>query len=475
MSLDVIADRAAALFGRCFGHPPRWIVAAPGRVNLIGEHTDYNEGFVLPMAIERHVLIAGRSQQTRPGDIAQHRHGRDGEVQDAPQRHPRRACLVQLRARGRRRFPGAPPEAAGFDALIESTLPYGGGLASSAALEVAAATLLEAMVGAPLDPLEKAVLCQRAETDFAGVPCGIMDQFTSILGRENQALLLDCRSRTATPVPMTNPEVTVLIINTNIRHRLAQSEYPKRRNECEAAALRPQGARPARCDAGGAGSGAAPSGPRRLPPCPPRHYRKRAHSRDGARHPGCDWPAVGKLMYASHASLRDDYEVSCQELDVVVGIAQEIGLEGGMIGCRMTGGGFGGCAVSLVKTESAQAHHPGDGRGLREEDRTASVHLLLAPRRGRLRAEIKLTAAAARWRVRPSPGTAGKSRAGISPGTVPPSPAPASSPRLQAVNPLRQACNRPAAARCWAGTLQLPRARRRATCFRRRSRGARAA
>ena len=350
MSLDAIADRAAALFGRCFGHPPRWLVAAPGRVNLIGEHTDYNEGFVLPMAIERHVIIAGDSNQR--GQVTLHSTA-TGETARFKMRpsvtagEPGWSNYVRGVAAA---FQQRHPKLAAFDALIESTLPYGGGLASSAALEVAVATLLEAIVGAPLDPLEKALLCQRAETEFAGVPCGIMDQFTSILGRENHALLLDCRSRTTTPVPMTNPEVTVLIINTNIRHRLDQSEYPKRRDECQAAALALKV--PALRDATLEGLEAARG---RLDPVVFRRARhvvtENARTLEMARAiQASDWPAVGKLMYASHASLREDYEVSCKELDTVVGIAQEIGMEGGMIGCRMTGGGFGGCAVSLVKT-----------------------------------------------------------------------------------------------------------------------------
>ena len=175
---------------------------------------------------------------------------------------------------------------AAFDAVIESTLPYGGGLASSAALEVAAATLLEAMTGQTLDPIEKALLCQQAEHEFAGVPCGIMDQFTSILARENHALLLDCRSRTTTPVAMTDPAVTVLIINTNVRHKLAESEYAKRRVAMRNGGARPRSARPARCDARSARSGAGANGAGGVPARPPRHHRERAHAPGGPGHPG---------------------------------------------------------------------------------------------------------------------------------------------------------------------------------------------
>jgi galactokinase len=354
MPLDTIAERAAALFGRCFGHPPRWVVGAPGRVNLIGEHTDYNEGFVLPMAIERNVIIAGCPNKRGLVTLHSTATGETAQFKMRPQvvrGEPAWSNYVRgVVAAFQERHPKLPA----FDALIESTLPYGGGLASSAALEVGIATLLEAMVGARLDPLEKAVLCQRAEREFAEVPCGIMDQFTSILGQENHALLLDCRTRAATPVPMTNPEVTVLIVNTHIRHRLAQSEYPKRRDECMAAGLVLKV--PALRDATPESLEAARETLDAVVFRRARHVvTENARVLEMARAiQACDWLAVGKLMYASHASLRDDYEVSCRELDAVVEIAQGIGEAGGVIGCRMTGGGFGGCAVCLVKTEAVK-------------------------------------------------------------------------------------------------------------------------
>jgi len=354
MALEAIANRAAALFGRCVGHPPGWLVAAPGRVNLIGEHTDYNEGFVLPMAIERHIIVAGHPNKRRQVTLHSTATGETARFATHPKvtrGDPAWSNYVRgVIAAFQQRHQKLPA----FDAVIESTLPYGGGLASSAALEVGIATLLEAMVGAPLDSLEKALLCQQAEIEYAGVPCGIMDQFTSILGQENHALLLDCRARTTTPVPMTNPDVTVMIINTNVRHRLAQSEYPKRRDECMAAGLALRV--PALRDATPEGLEAARS---RLDPVVFRRARHvisengRTLEMASAIQAG-EWSKVGELMYASHASLKDDYEVSCRELDLVVEIAQQIGAKGGMIGCRMTGGGFGGCAVSLVKTEAVR-------------------------------------------------------------------------------------------------------------------------
>jgi galactokinase len=354
MSLDLMMDRTSELFRRCFGHPPRWVVAAPGRVNLIGEHTDYNDGFVLPMAIERYIVMAGDTNTKREVTLHSVTPGETATFGVRPKVEPGvpswsnyvRGVIAGFQKRGNK--------VAAFDAVIESNLPYGGGLASSAALEVAAATLLELMTGQTLDPIEKALLCQQAEHDFAGVPCGIMDQFTSILGQENHALLLDCRSRTTTAVAMTDPALTVLIINTNVRHKLADSAYAKRRARCETAARALQV--PALRDATLAALEAAQG---QMEPVVFRRARhvvtENERTLQAAKaFQASDWAAVGQLMYASHASLRDDYEVSCPELDAVVELLRDIGKDGGVIGCRMTGGGFGGCVVSLVKTDAVQ-------------------------------------------------------------------------------------------------------------------------
>ncbi len=346
-----MAERSAELFAKCFGHAPHWMVAAPGRVNLIGEHTDYNDGFVLPMAIERYMVIAADRHSAREVTIHSATTGETASFNVRPP-IPRgepgwsnyiRGVVAGFQERGNK--------VAGFNAVIESTLPYGGGLASSAALEVAAATLLETIARRPLDPVEKALLCQRAEHEYAGVPCGIMDQFTSILGQADHLLLLDCRSRTTKPVPMTDPAVTVLIINTNLRHKLAESKYAKRRSQCEMAARAMNV--PALRDAS---LEALKAVEKQVEPPVFRRARhvitenERTLQAARAIQAG-DWPAVGQLMYASHASLRDDFAVSCAELDAVVEIAQALGEAQGVIGCRMTGGGFGGCAVSLVKTD----------------------------------------------------------------------------------------------------------------------------
>ncbi len=354
MAFDPIGEHSAELFTKCFGHEPRRIVAAPGRVNLIGEHTDYNDGFVLPMAIERYTIIAA---ERHPGGNVTVHSETTGETATFGVRTPVtpaepawsnyvRGVVAGFQRRG--------VKVPGFDAFIESSLPYGGGLASSAALEVATATLLEAICGVQLDPIEKALLCQRAEHEFAQVPCGLMDQFTSILGKKDEALLLDCRSRETMPVKMKDASVTVLVINTNVRHRLAEGEYARRRQQCEAAAraLNVTALRDATMTSLNAAR-------QRMEPVVYRRARhvitENERTVQAARAiQARDWPAVGKLMYDSHASLRDDYQVSCRELDTIVEIARKLGPTQGVIGCRMTGAGFGGCAVSLVRTDAAR-------------------------------------------------------------------------------------------------------------------------
>ena len=355
MSLESPAARAAENYVATFGRAPHWLVAAPGRVNLIGEHTDYNDGFVLPMAIERATVIA--AAPSKHHRITLRSATTNGEaVIDLSKLAERGAPAWSNYVRGViAGFQRLGVSLNGFDAFIDSDVPPGGGLSSSAALEVATATLLEAITGRILDPVEMALLCQRAEHEFAGVPCGIMDQFTSVMAKEGHLLLLDCRSRTTELVPMRDPSVAVLIINTNVHHELANGEYARRRAQCEAAAkaLRVPSLRDATLDGFHTACALNPH----LDPVVARRARhviteiERTQQAARAIRAG-DWRATGELMYASHASLRDDFEVSCAELDLVVEMAQSIGESGGVIGCRMTGGGFGGCAVSLVRAEA---------------------------------------------------------------------------------------------------------------------------
>jgi galactokinase len=239
--------------------------------------------------------------------------------------------------------------------LVHSTVPLGGGLSSSAALEVATATLLEAITGKKIDPVEKALLCQKAEHEFAGVPCGIMDQFISVMGKRDHALLLDCRSCKTDFVPMTDPSVSVLIVNTNVKHELSGGEYAQRRAQCETAAkiLGIPSLRDATADMLEEKRAQMDNVIFRRARHVISEIERTLHAAEGFR--ASNWTTVGQLMYASHDSLRDDYEVSCKELDDVVEIASSIGIKGGVIGCRMTGGGFGGCAVALVKTDAVDS------------------------------------------------------------------------------------------------------------------------
>ena len=352
--MDVLAEHTVSLFTKCHGEKPRYLVAAPGRVNLIGEHTDYNDGFVLPMAIERYTVMAADRNGEKEITVNSETTGDTAGFSLRPpieRGSPRWSNYVRGVVAG---FQQKGVKIPGFDAMVASSVPFGGGVSSSAALEVATATLLEAITGHSLEKIEKALLCQQAEHKFAGVPCGIMDQFTSVLAKKNHALLLDCRTREATPVRMTDPDVTVLVMNTNVRHQLMNGEYASRRSQCETAA-KTLGV-PALRDVTSKDIVAAKS---RLDPTVFRRARhvvtENERTLQAARAiQAADWPLMGKLMYESHASLRDDYEVSCRELDVVVEGCRRLGVENGVFGCRMTGAGFGGCTVGLVKTGSVQ-------------------------------------------------------------------------------------------------------------------------
>ncbi|MCC7193461.1 MAG: galactokinase [Phycisphaeraceae bacterium] len=352
--------RAAAQFNKKFGRQPRFAAVAPGRVNLIGEHTDYNEGFVLPMAIERQTLIvADRSPRRTVRIISTMPALKSAGGSDA---------FVEFEVNSELR-PGEPKWAnyvkgvvalaclrgcdyGGFDALIDSNVPLGGGLSSSAALEVSMITLLEAMGVCSFSAWDKALLAQKAEHTFAGVPCGIMDQAIAALAQAGHALLLDCRSLETKTVPLSDPNLTILIANTNVRHELTGGEYAQRRLQCESAAQK-LGLRSLR-DATKAQLEANRSKLDRVEFSRALHVvneiTRTVEAAEAAQR--ADWQRFGQLMFQSHASLRDDYEVSCPELDTLVDLAFDMMATGSVIGSRMTGGGFGGCTVSLVSTDA---------------------------------------------------------------------------------------------------------------------------
>jgi len=351
MKLQDLASHVASEYEKLYVRPPRWIAAAPGRVNIIGEHTDYNDGFVLPMAIEYYsVMAADRPVDGR--EVITLRSTLEAEVATIDLTRPVRLAAPKWGNYPRGVVAGFQErgiQPGGLDVLLHSTVPLGSGLSSSAALEVCTATLLEAVTETTLDPVEKALLCQKAEHDFALVPCGIMDQFISALGREGHLLLLDCRTRTTELVPMSDPSVALLIINTNVKHELSGGEYAERRGQCEEAArnLGVESLRDVTAVQLEAGKSKMSETVYRRARHVIGEIGRTVHAAGSVRQ--SDWSAVGQLMYASHAALRDDYEVSCEELDVVVEIAEAIGEQGGVYGCRMTGGGFGGCCVALVK------------------------------------------------------------------------------------------------------------------------------
>ena len=356
MMQDVVS-RTRTAFTIHFGKAPRWLASAPGRVDLIGEFTDFNDGFVLPMAIERRTVIAA-APNVYPDKIVL-RSEATGETVSVD-------LSEVLRPDSKGRWANYPKgviagflesglRPRGFDAVIHSTVPIGAGLSSSAALETAMASLLETVTGVTLDPIDKILLCQKAEHTFAGVPCGIMDQFISALGRSGQVLLLDCRSKEPTWLPWSDPAVAVLVINTNVKHELSSSGYADRRRSCENAA-RVMGV-PSLREASMEKLRQASSSLDEMSVRCARHVigeiERTVQAAQCIRR--SDWVDFGRLMGESHVSLRDDYAVSCFELDTAVEIAQGIGRTGGVFGCRMTGGGFGGCAVALIETAAQDA------------------------------------------------------------------------------------------------------------------------
>lgn len=354
LSLDTLSERAAAAFRARYGRAPAWMAAAPGRVNVIGEHVDYNQGIVLPMAIERWVVAAAGPNQSRTVRLWSDELKRSCEFNlDAPwtplsgwASYPQ-GVLAGFSRRG--------TSLEGCDVLLVSNVPVGGGVSSSAALEVATATLVEAMTGMRLPALDKALLCQKAEQEFAGVPCGLMDQIASAASKEDHLTLLDCRSQTWRHVPVAAPCRNLMIINTKVKHRLQDGAYANRRRRCEETARQLGAASLREVDANTleqAQNQLSAEGFRRA-----RHVVTeiaRTVETAAAIEAG-DWNRAGRLMYESHRSLQKDFEVSCAELDLVVEIAQSIGETGGVFGCRMTGGGFGGCAVCLLHESAADS------------------------------------------------------------------------------------------------------------------------
>ncbi|HEU4491328.1 MAG TPA: galactokinase [Jiangellales bacterium] len=350
------AAAVAGAFTDATGGPPEGVWAAPGRVNLIGEHTDYTGGFVLPLALPLGVVCAGAGRD-------------DGLLSVRSAQVPEEVHTVDVRA-------VAPGEVGGWAAyavgvawalrerwgvvqgaslLVDGDVPPGAGLSSSAALECVVATVLGDLSGAPLTADDLARLARQAENDFVGAPTGVMDQLAAMHGRAGHVLFIDTRSGGIEPVPFDpgSSGTRLLVVDTRAPHKLVDGEYAQRRRECEEAAralgvVELRDASPADLD-GGAGRG-LPSVLRRRA----RHVvteNARVLEVVSALRGGGDPGAIGPLLTASHVSLRDDFEVTVPQLDVAV----EATLAAGAYGARMTGGGFGGCIIALVDAAARPA------------------------------------------------------------------------------------------------------------------------
>jgi galactokinase len=326
-------------FQELFGGTPR-IFRAPGRVNLIGEHTDYNDGFVMPVAIHLSTWVAIGPEPDGKFVVHSENFAQTAELgrTDVVWSRYVFGVVSVLERRGYR--------SGGANLLIYSDLPIGAGLSSSAALEVAVGCALLRMSETELDLSDLAQACQRAEHEFAGVRCGIMDQMIACRGRAQHALMLDTRSLEYELLPLPG-NVKVIVCNTMVKHNLAAGEYNNRRSECESA-VRALGRSLRDVTLPDLGN------------LPEKIYRRARHvvTENARVHSAAtalksnDLDEFGRLMHESHRSLRDDYEVSCRELDVMVEIASSLD---GVYGARMTGGGFGGCTVNLVEANCVES------------------------------------------------------------------------------------------------------------------------
>ncbi|MDQ7844801.1 MAG: galactokinase [Armatimonadota bacterium] len=341
----------AELFRERFGRPPSFLVTAPGRVNLIGEHTDYNAGLVLPAAIERALVVAAdagggpriRLYAAAFDAVAEFSADAPGEASLPRWARYAQGVAVYLVLRG--------IVLRGLDAVVAGDLPIGSGLSSSAAFEVAVALTLERIAGVTLPPRERALLCHRVEGEFVGVPCGIMDQFAVSLCRRDHALFLDCRSLETHHIPLP-AGVVLAVCDTGVRRALQASPYGERRQECQEAVRLLQQRRPMVTSL----RDLMPDDLPLLDPLPPRLRRRARHVvAENARVieaaralEGGETGRLREIFLASHQSLRDDFEVSCPELDAMVEAALEAP---GCLAARMTGAGFGGAVVALVERE----------------------------------------------------------------------------------------------------------------------------
>jgi galactokinase len=348
-SVNMVREVSNA-FENLYGEQPR-IYRAPGRVNLIGEHTDYNEGFVMPAAIDFSTYVAMATRDDRKIKIHSDLFNEDASLDLAHvpppggkhwSRYPF-GVAVKLQEAGHC--------ISGANVFVHGEVPLGSGLSSSAAIEVSTGLGLLDISQERIDRMQLAKICQKAENTFVGAHTGLMDQFIACFGKAGHAVMLDCRSLESQALPIPQ-EVKLVVCNTMVKHELASSEYNKRREQCE------EGVRilSKHLDKVKSLRDVTVDDLKKFE-MPEVIYRRCLHvtsendrvraAADALRRR--DLQTFGKLMYKSHESLRDNYEVSCEELDVMVGLAREVE---GVYGARMTGGGFGGCTINLVVTEA---------------------------------------------------------------------------------------------------------------------------
>ena len=347
-----IVPELTSAFEKIYGGQPR-IYRAPGRVNLIGEHTDYNEGFVMPAAIDFSTYVAIDRRDDRLIKIHSDTFKEDASIDlaDAPMRGRKHwsdyplGVAVKLQEAGHR--------IAGANVLVHGEVPLGSGLSSSAAIEVSTGLGLMDISHQQIDRLQLARICQKAENEFVGARTGMMDQFIACFGKAGHAVMLDCRSLESEALPIPE-DVKLVVCNTMVKHELASGEYNARREECE------EGVRilSRRMDNVSSLRDVKVADLKKFrDELPPVVYRRCLHvTTENDRVKAAagalrrrDLQTFGKLMYKSHESLRDDYEVSCRELDLMVELATQMS---GVFGARMTGGGFGGCTINLVAKDA---------------------------------------------------------------------------------------------------------------------------
>jgi galactokinase len=329
------------------------VFRAPGRVNLIGEHTDYNDGFVMPFAIDREAITAGAARTDGVINIAALDIGETAAIDLAAEPRKRRGSWVDYAEGTARSLADRMGLRTGADMVFSSDVPIGAGLSSSAAIEISIGFALLSLAGIEVDREKLAFAAQNAEHEYVGTRSGIMDQFTSVFGERDHVMLLDCRSLGRQQIELALPGARLVVVNTDVKHELASTEYNRRREECEEGVrllaqkidirslrdVAPADLEEYGCD---------------LPETIARRCRHVVWENE--RTLGAadalktnDAREVGRLMFDSHRSLRDDYEVSCPELDVLVDAASRVE---GVYGARMTGGGFGGCTVNLLRDEA---------------------------------------------------------------------------------------------------------------------------